>query len=162
MLEQSNSLPPPDEVFLSTPEVRGGVACFAGTRVGVSQLLGHLRTATPLTTSSPTSRPSRSTKRSSRLSGSTTSTSGPSSGHAYASTIPHEARTQTPPVRVLVDECLPQRVGDVLGKARPEHEFEHVGTVRPRPDRLSVDARQACYRCAIGTVEMSDVENLAP
>ena len=43
MLEQSNSLPPPDEVFLSTPEVRGGVACFAGTRVGVSQLLGYLR-----------------------------------------------------------------------------------------------------------------------
>ena len=43
MTEQSNALPHPDEVFLSTPEVRGGVACFSGTRVGVSQLLGYLR-----------------------------------------------------------------------------------------------------------------------
>ena len=43
MLEPSNVLPHPDEVFLSTPEIRGGVACFAGTRVGVSQLLGYLR-----------------------------------------------------------------------------------------------------------------------
>ena len=43
MPEQSNVLPHPDEVFLSTPEIRGGVACFAGTRVGVSQLLGYLR-----------------------------------------------------------------------------------------------------------------------
>ena len=43
MLEQSNSLPPPDEVFLSRPDIRGGVACFAGTCVGVSQLLGYLR-----------------------------------------------------------------------------------------------------------------------
>ena len=43
MLERSNVLPPPDEVFLSTPEIRGGVVCFAGTRVGVSQLLGYLR-----------------------------------------------------------------------------------------------------------------------
>ena len=33
----------PKEVFLSTPEIRGGIACFAGTRVGVSQLLGYLR-----------------------------------------------------------------------------------------------------------------------
>ena len=30
---------------------------------------------------------------------------------------------------MLVDECLPERVGDVLGRARPEHEFEHVGTL---------------------------------
>ena len=43
MPEQSNILPHPHEVFLSTPEIRGGVACFAGTRVGVSQLLGYLR-----------------------------------------------------------------------------------------------------------------------
>ena len=43
MLERSNVLPHPDDVFLSTPEIRGGVACFAGTRVGVSQLLGYLR-----------------------------------------------------------------------------------------------------------------------
>ena len=43
MPERSKHLPHPDEVFLSTPEIRGGVACFAGTRVGVSQLLGYLR-----------------------------------------------------------------------------------------------------------------------
>ena len=43
MLERSNVLPHPDEVFLSTPGIRGGTACFAGTRVGVSQLLGYLR-----------------------------------------------------------------------------------------------------------------------
>ena len=43
MLERSNDMPHPDEVFLSKPEIRGGIACFAGTRVGVSQLLGYLR-----------------------------------------------------------------------------------------------------------------------
>ena len=43
MSQRSNTLPHPDAVFLSRPEVRGGVACFAGTRVGVSQLLGYLR-----------------------------------------------------------------------------------------------------------------------
>ena len=43
MPERSKHLLHPDEVFLSTPEIRGGVACFAGTRVGVSQLLGYLR-----------------------------------------------------------------------------------------------------------------------
>ena len=43
MPERSNFPPHPDEVFLSTPEIRGGVACFAGTRVGLSQLLGYLR-----------------------------------------------------------------------------------------------------------------------
>ena len=43
MLERSDILPHPDEVFLSTPAIRGGIACFAGTRVGVSQLLGYLR-----------------------------------------------------------------------------------------------------------------------
>ena len=43
MPERSQHLPHPDEVFLSTPAIRGGVACFAGTRVGVSQLLGYLR-----------------------------------------------------------------------------------------------------------------------
>ena len=43
MIERSNVLPHPDEVFLSKPEIRGGVVCFAGTRVGVSQLLGYLR-----------------------------------------------------------------------------------------------------------------------
>ena len=43
MREQSNAGPDPDEVFRATPEVCGGVACFTGTRVGVSQLLGYLR-----------------------------------------------------------------------------------------------------------------------
>ena len=43
MSARSNVSPAPDEVFLSTPRIRGGVACFAGTRVGVSQLLGYLR-----------------------------------------------------------------------------------------------------------------------
>ena len=43
MREHSDAGPEPDEVFRSTPEVRGGVACFTGTRVGVSQLLGYLR-----------------------------------------------------------------------------------------------------------------------
>ena len=32
-----------DEVFRVAAEIRGGVACFTGTRVGVSQLLGYLR-----------------------------------------------------------------------------------------------------------------------
>ena len=43
MPKRSNLPPHPDEVFLSLPEIRGGVACFAGTRVGLSQLLGYLR-----------------------------------------------------------------------------------------------------------------------
>ena len=43
MREQSNGRPETDEVFRSRPDIRGGVACFTGTRVGVSQLLGYLR-----------------------------------------------------------------------------------------------------------------------
>ena len=43
MREQSNAGPDPDEVFRATPDIRGGVACFTGTRVGVSRLLGYLR-----------------------------------------------------------------------------------------------------------------------
>ena len=43
MLEQSNAGPDRNEVFQATAEIRGGVACFTGTRVGVSQLLGYLR-----------------------------------------------------------------------------------------------------------------------
>ena len=43
MREQSNARPEPDEVFQASPEIRGGIACFTGTRVGVSQLLGYLR-----------------------------------------------------------------------------------------------------------------------
>ena len=41
--QQSNAEPNPDEAFRATPEGRGEVACFTGTRVGVSQLLGYLR-----------------------------------------------------------------------------------------------------------------------
>ena len=43
MREQSNDGPDPEEVFRATPDIRGGIACFTGTRVGVSQLLGYLR-----------------------------------------------------------------------------------------------------------------------
>lgn len=43
MPRRSDAPPNPDEVFRSTPEIRGGIACFTGTRVGVSQLLGYLR-----------------------------------------------------------------------------------------------------------------------
>lgn len=32
-------------------------------------------------------------------------------------------------VRVLVDECLSERVGDFLDSMRPEHRFEHVRTL---------------------------------
>ena len=43
MREQPNGGPNPDEAFRSTRDIRGGVTCFTGTRVGVSQLLGYLR-----------------------------------------------------------------------------------------------------------------------
>ena len=43
MPEQSNAGLYPDEVFQTMAEIRGEVACFTGTRVGVSQLLGYLR-----------------------------------------------------------------------------------------------------------------------
>ena len=43
MQEQPNRGPDSDEVFRSARDIRGGVACFTGTRVGVSQLLGYLR-----------------------------------------------------------------------------------------------------------------------
>ena len=43
MRKQSNVEPHPDEVFRLTPDIRGGIACFTGTRVGVSQLPGYLR-----------------------------------------------------------------------------------------------------------------------
>ena len=43
MGEQSNAGPDPDEVFQARTDIRGGIACFTGTRVGVSQLLGYLR-----------------------------------------------------------------------------------------------------------------------
>ena len=32
-------------------------------------------------------------------------------------------------MKVLVDECLSERVADVLVRVRPEHEFEHVRTL---------------------------------
>ena len=37
MREPSNGEPHPDEVFGATPDIRGGVACFTGTRVGEHQ-----------------------------------------------------------------------------------------------------------------------------
>ena len=40
MCAKSNAGPDPHEIFRVTPDIRGGVACFSGTRVGVSQLLG--------------------------------------------------------------------------------------------------------------------------
>ena len=43
MGDQLNAGPNPHDVFGATPEVRGGVASFTGTRVGVSQILGYLR-----------------------------------------------------------------------------------------------------------------------
>ena len=43
MSRQAEGSPNPDEVFRAVPEVRGGIACFSGTRVGVSQLLAYLR-----------------------------------------------------------------------------------------------------------------------
>ena len=43
MREQPNGGSDSDEVFRSTRDIRGGIACFTGTRVGVSQLLGYLR-----------------------------------------------------------------------------------------------------------------------
>ena len=43
MRKQSSVEPHPDEVFRSTPDIHGGIACFTGTRVGVSQLPGYLR-----------------------------------------------------------------------------------------------------------------------
>ena len=43
MRKRSNVEPHSDEVFRSTPDIRGGIACFTGMRVGVSQLLGYLR-----------------------------------------------------------------------------------------------------------------------
>ena len=33
----------PNEVFHSAPNIRGGIACFTGTRASVSRLLGYLR-----------------------------------------------------------------------------------------------------------------------
>ena len=46
-----------------------------------------------------------------------------------ASIIGREAPASTLtlwPMRVLVDECLPERIGGVLDRMRPEHRFEHV------------------------------------
>ena len=43
MREQAKAGPNRDGVFRVRPEIRGGVACFTGTRVSVSQLLGYLR-----------------------------------------------------------------------------------------------------------------------
>ena len=42
-VDANREQPNRDDMFRATPDIRGGVACFAGTRVGVSQLLGYLR-----------------------------------------------------------------------------------------------------------------------
>lgn len=42
MREHPNGDADPDEVFRATHDIRGGIACFIGTRVDVSQLLGYL------------------------------------------------------------------------------------------------------------------------
>ena len=39
----SNRTPDRDEVFRATADILCGVACFTGSRVGVSQVLGYLR-----------------------------------------------------------------------------------------------------------------------
>ena len=52
MREQPNGDVNPDDVFQTTHEIHGGVACFTGTRVGVSQSYSATSgTATRLTTS---------------------------------------------------------------------------------------------------------------
>lgn len=64
----------------------------------------------------------------------------------------------TLPVKVLVDECLSERVRDVLGRLRPEHEFEHVRTLGwagAANGRLQADARDAGFEAMVtGDVNM--------
>ena len=49
MREQPNAGPNPHEVFRAMSEVRGGVACFTGTRVGCPSYSDTSGTATPST-----------------------------------------------------------------------------------------------------------------
>lgn len=64
----------------------------------------------------------------------------------------------TPPVRVLLDECLPERVVDVLDRMRPEHEFEHVRTLGwagATNGELQADARDEGFEAMVtGDVNM--------
>ena len=61
-----------------------------------------------------------------------------------ASIIGREAPASTLwPMRVLVDECLPERIGGVLDRMRPEHRFEHVralGRAGATNGKLQADA----------------------
>lgn len=43
MRAESKAGPDPDEMFRARAEIRGGVACSSGTRVGVAQPLGYKR-----------------------------------------------------------------------------------------------------------------------
>ena len=69
-----------------------------------------------------------------------------------------KASALTPPVRVLIDECLPERVGDVLDRMRPEHEFEHVralGWAGATNGKLQAEAHNADFEAIItGDVNM--------
>ena len=62
------------------------------------------------------------------------------------------------PVRVLVDECLSERVGDVLDRMRPEHRFEHVrmlGWAGATNGKLQADAHGEGFEAMItGDVNM--------
>lgn len=80
--QSSNAGPNPDEAFRSTHDIRGLVACFTSTRVGVSQLLGYLRdgdTIDDFLNDFPTVRRDEA-QRSAPSNGSTTSTSERRSG----------------------------------------------------------------------------------
>ena len=151
MLERSNVLPHPDDVFLSTPEIRGGVACFAGTRVGVSQLLGYLRdghTIDDFLSDFPTVKKAQAQFAIERIDNEYVR---PSSGHVQGNTGRRRAFARARPVRVLVDECLSERVGDVLGRMRPEHEFASLIPQSSRGCRSPHD-----QRCFVSVFSMHD------
>ena len=61
-------------------------------------------------------------------------------------------------MRVLVDECLSERVGDVLGRLRPEHTFEHtrsLGWAGATNGKLQADALGEGFEAMItGDVNM--------
>ena len=61
-------------------------------------------------------------------------------------------------MKVLVDECLSERVRDVLGRMAPEHQFEHVRTLGwagAANGRLQADARDAGFEAMVtGDVNM--------
>ena len=61
-------------------------------------------------------------------------------------------------MRVLVDECLPERVGGVLGRMKPEHRFEHVralGWAGATNGKLQADAHDEGFEAMVtGDVNM--------